>query len=141
MAQNKTQPTQVDPAEFIASVEHPTRRGDAETLLQLMSRITGYSPTMWGASIVGFGTYAYTYESGREGEFLITGFSPRKANTTVYVLPGYEDLTEELSRLGKHKIGRSCLYINKLADIDLDVLTEIVTKGVAHMRANYDTWD
>ncbi|MGB3687063.1 MAG: DUF1801 domain-containing protein [Ornithinimicrobium sp.] len=141
MAENKTQPTQVDPADFIAAVEHPTRRADAQTLLGLMTRITGYRAKMWGPSIVGFGRYRYRYESGREGEFLMTGFSPRKANTTVYVLPGYEDLSEELSRLGKHKLGRSCLYINKLADVDLNVLEEIVTKGVAHMEANYDTSD
>ncbi len=139
MAENKTQPTQVDPADFIAHVEHPTRRADAERLLDLMTRITGYQAKMWGPSIVGFGTYRYRYESGREGEFLITGFSPRKANLTVYVLPGYEDLSEELGRLGKHRTGRSCLYINKLDDVDLNVLEEIVTKGVAHMRANYDT--
>ncbi|MGB3185862.1 MAG: DUF1801 domain-containing protein [Ornithinimicrobium sp.] len=141
MAENKTQPTQVDPADFIAAVEHPTRRTDAQTLLDLMTRITGYRARMWGPSIVGFGRYQYRYESGREGEFLMTGFSPRKANTTVYVLPGYEDLSEELSRLGKHKLGRSCLYINKLADVDLNVLEEIVSKGVAHMEANYDTSD
>lgn len=140
MAENKTQPTDVDPAEFIAAVEHPTRAADARTLLDLMARTTGYSPMMWGPSIIGFGTYRYRYDSGREGEFLITGFSPRKANTTVYVMPGYADLTEELGRLGKHKKGVSCLYINTLADVDLEVLAEIVTKGVAFMQAHYDTW-
>lgn len=139
MAANKTQPTQIDPAEFIASVEHPTRRADAQTLLDLMTGLTGYPPKMWGPSIVGFGTYQYTYDSGREGQFLITGFSPRKANTTVYVMPGYEDLSEELSRLGKHKLGVSCLYINKLADVDLAVLEAIVADGVAKMRERHDT--
>jgi len=138
--QNKTQPTEVDPAAYVAAVAHPVRRADAEALLEMMARITGYPPKMWGPSIVGFGRYHYRYDTGREGEFLITGFSPRKANLVVYVLPGYDDVGGQLDRLGKHRIGRSCLYINKLADIDVDVLAEIVADGVARMRENYETW-
>ena len=141
MASNKTQVTEVDPADFIAAVEHPTRRADALVLDELMRRVTGCRPKMWGPSIVGYGRYHYEYDSGREGDFLMTGFSPRKANLVVYVLPGYTDFQEELDRLGKHKIGKSCLYINKLADVDLDVLEEIVTAGVADVRATYDTFD
>ena len=141
MAENKTQVTEVDPAMFIASVEHPTRRTDAEYLLAMMRRVTGFEPQMWGPSIVGFGRYHYRYESGREGDFMITGFSPRKANLVVYVLPGYDDISDDLAELGKHKIGKSCLYINKLADVDLAVLERIVSEGVARMRRDYETSD
>ena len=141
MAQNKTQITDVDPASFVASIDHPTRQSDAEVLLELMRRVTGCEPKMWGPSIVGFGRYHYRYESGREGEFMLTGFSPRKANIVVYTMPGYEDLEEQLGELGKHRLGKSCLYINKLADIDLAVLEQIVADGVAAMRATYETWD
>lgn len=141
MAENKTKATEVDPQAFIASVEHPTRRADAEVLLELMRNATGCPPNMWGPTIVGFGRYEYRYESGREGEFLMTGFSPRKSNLSIYILPGYDDLSEPLSRLGKHKIGKSCLYVNKLADIDLDVLTEIVTDSFAKLRASHTTHD
>lgn len=141
MAQNKTQITDVDPASFVASIDHPTRQSDAEVLLELMRRVTGCEPKMWGPSIVGFGRYHYRYESGREGEFMLTGFSPRKANIVVYTMPGYEDLEEQLGELGKHRLGKSCLYINKLADIDLAVLEQIVADGVAAMRATYETSD
>ncbi len=139
--QNKTTATGADPEAFIAAVEHPTRRADAEQLLAMMRRVTGCEPKMWGPSIVGFGRYEYTYESGREGEFMITGFSPRKANLVLYILPGYDDLGDSLAELGKHKVGKSCLYVNKLADVDLEVLEQIVADGVAHMRANYTTHD
>jgi len=138
--QNATQPTDVEPADFIAAVEHPVRRADAEVLLDLMARVTGLPPQMWGPTIVGFGRYHYRTDAGREGDFMITGFSPRKANQVVYILPGYDDITEQLARLGKHRLGKSCLYINKLADVDLDVLEEIVAGGVARMRENYETW-
>lgn len=109
-------------------------------MLRLMKDWTGWDPQMWGPSIIGFGRYHYRYKSGREGDFLVTGFSPRKARLVVYVMPGYRDLTEKLDRLGKHKIGTSCLYINKLDDIDLAVLKEIVRDGVAYMKSNYEVW-
>lgn len=141
MAENKTQITDVDPRAFVASVEHPTRRADAEVLLDMMIRVTGCEPKMWGPSIIGFGQYHYTYESGREGDFILTGFSPRKANLVIYVLPGYDDMTAQLAELGKHRRGKSCLYINKLADVNLEVLEAIVTDGVARMRRNYPTGD
>jgi hypothetical protein len=141
VAENKTRATEVDPADFIAAVDHPTRRADAMVLLELMRRVTGCEPTMWGPSIVGFGRYHYRYESGREGDSPITGFSPRKANLVVYVMPGYDDHSAILARLGKHRIGKSCLYINKLADVDLTVLEELVAAGVASVRAQYDTSD
>lgn len=141
MAKNKTEPTVVDPDEFVAAVEHNTRRGDAEVLMQLMRRVTGCEPKMWGPSIIGFGRYHYKYDSGHEGDSMITGFSPRKANMVLYIMPGYDDLADELARLGKHKMGKSCLYVNKLADIDMAVLEEIVAGGVVKMRKNYETWD
>lgn len=136
----KTIPTPVDVGDFIAAVEHDTRRADAETLLELIGRVSGYKPKMWGPSIIGFGRYHYVYESGREGDSAVVGFSPRKANQVIYLMPGYEDLTDMLDRLGKHKIGKSCLYINKLADIDLAVLEEMVAHSVATMRENYETF-
>ncbi len=141
MAENATRPTGIDPRDFVAAVEHPTRQADALVLLDLMQRVSGCEPKMWGPSIVGFGRYAYRYESGREGEFMLCGFSPRKANLVVYTMPGYDSFESELERLGKHKIGKSCLYINKLADVDLGVLEEIVAGGVAHMRATHETFD
>ena len=141
MAENKTQITDVAPAAFVASVEHSTRRADAEALLEMMSRVTGCAPKMWGPSIVGFGRYHYQYDSGREGDFMLTGFSPRKSNLVIYTMPGYEDSEEQLAALGKHKLGKSCLYINKLADVDLAVLEDIIAEGVSTMRASYETWD
>lgn len=142
-ANNKTQATSVDPKDFIAAVEPDKKKVDAEALLAFFNRVTGLKPKMWGPSIIGYGRYHYKYESGREGEFMLTGFSPRKQNLTLYVMPGYRfgEMQEKLSRLGKHKLGKSCLYINKLADVDIDVLEEIVTEGVAYMRETYETWD
>ncbi len=137
MAENKTAENQGDVEVFLASVEHPTRRNDAITVNQLMQKITGLPAKMWGASIVGFGHYHYKYESGREGDFFRTGFSPRKANLVVYIMPGYTDHSAVLARLGKHKIGKSCVYINKLTDVDLAVLEELIRAGLADMAEKY----
>lgn len=143
MSQNKTVPTAVDPKDFVASVEHEKRRADAETLLHFFDTVTGLEPKMWGPSLIGYGRYHYKYESGREGDFFLTGFSPRKANLSIHIMPGYRsgEMQDLLSRLGKHKLGASCLYINKLADVDMDVLEEIVRDGMSYMRKNYETWD
>lgn len=141
MADNKTRPTEVDPRDFLDTVENPTRRSDAEVLLEMMKRVTGCEPRMWGPSIIGFGRYHYRYDSGREGDSMITGFSPRKANLVIYVMPGYEDRTEQLDALGKHRLGKSCLYVNRLADVDLSVLERIVADGVAEMRSAYETFE
>lgn len=140
-AENKTRATAVSPVDFINTVDHTTRRQDALRLLDIFEEVTGLTPKMWGPSIIGYGRYHYKYESGREGEFLMTGFSPRKANLVIYILPGYRDMSEPLSRLGKHKIGKSCLYINKLADVDEGVLREMIRDGVQYMRGKYATWD
>ncbi|WP_120502612.1 DUF1801 domain-containing protein [Roseovarius sp. EL26] len=133
MAKNKTQPTDIVPVDFVAGVEHPTRRKDAEALLELFGDVTGFAPRMCGPTIIGYGRYHYRYATGREGDFLATGFSPRKANLSIYIMPGYQGYGEILARLGKHKLGRSCLYVNKLADIDLDVLGELIRVGLADL--------
>ena len=137
MATNKTQPTEQTPLGFIDQVEPARRKDDALVLLELFEKISGAPPRMWGASIIGYGQYHYKYESGREGDFMRIGFSPRKANMVVYLMPGYQDFSKELARLGKHRIGKSCLYINKLADIDLGVLEEMATKSLALMADKY----
>ena len=99
--------------------------------------ITGWKPRMWGPSMVGYGSYHYTYDSGRSGDFLATGFSPRKANMSIYIMPGYADFSDILARLGKHKIGKSCLYVNKLADIDLNVLQDLVRAGLEDLSSKW----
>lgn len=126
---------------FIDAVENESRRTDAKQLLSTFNRVTEIKPKMWGSSIVGYGRYEYRYASGREGEFFMTGFSPRKTNCAVYIMPGYQDLSDMLTRLGKHKIGKSCLYINRLEDIDQCVLEEIILYGLAYMRSHYKTFD
>jgi Domain of unknown function (DU1801) len=137
----KTKATEVTPKDFIAAMEDGTRKSDAEALLTWMTKVTGLKAKMWGPSIIGFGRYAYTYDSGHSGEMCMTGFSPRKANMVLYILPGYRDISDKLARLGKHKIGKSCLYINRLAGVDMNVLEEIVHEGLAHVRKNHETWD
>jgi len=137
---NKTQPSDNDPVSFLTSIEHETRRQDAGTLLELMGRVTGLEPKMWGATLVGFGRYHYVYESGREGDWFMVGFSPRKANLVIYLMPGDLAFAEQLPRLGKHKIGKSCLYINKLADVDLSVLEEMVQVAVDGLHEKYETF-
>lgn len=138
---NKTTPSKAGVEAFLGSVEHDTRRADGFALFELFNRVTSLKPKMWGPSIVGYGRYHYKYESGREGDFLITGFSPRKSALSIYIMPGYRDMSEKLERLGKHRIGKSCLYISKLADIDLNVLEEIVLDGIAYMKTRYDVFD
>ena len=130
MSENKTQPTDLSAADLIAAVDHSTRRADGLALLELFTRVSGFDPVVWGSSIIGFGRYHYRYDSGREGDFLATGFAVRKANLVVYIMPGYGDYDAILDRLGKHKKGKSCLYINKLADIDLAVLEELILAGL-----------
>ncbi|SIN86893.1 DUF1801 domain-containing protein [Agromyces cerinus] len=115
--------------EFIDRVEHPVRRRDAETLLELFSRVTGQQPRMWGPTIIGFGEYHYTYDSGREGDAPAAAFSPRKAATTVYLVPGLTRDPELLERLGPHTTGLTCLYLKDLTKVDLDALTELVRES------------
>lgn len=137
MADNKTKPTDVAVADFIASVDHPTRQADARALDAMFRRITGFQPRMWGPTIIGYGSYHYKYDSGREGDCNATGFSPRKASLSIYIMPGYHDYADILRRLGKHKIGKACLYVNKLSDIDMDVLEELVRAGLRDLNAKW----
>lgn len=136
-SESKTKPTRIDPKSFIAAIEDDGRRQDAITLLRWFGRLTGLKPVMWGPSMIGFGSYHYKYESGREGDSFITGFAPRKQEIVVYVTAGYGTpaMQRNLARLGKHRLGKSCLYIKRLSDIDMDVLALIVSEGLAHMRA------
>lgn len=134
MAETKTKPTQVSVETFLDKVESEQMRDDSAELIKMMKRVTGSPATMWGASIIGFGQYHYKYESGHEGDMCITGFSPRKGNLVVYAMPASDKL---LTKLGKHKATKGCLYIKKLADIDLSVLEEIVKKSVEETRKKY----
>lgn len=126
MAELKTKKNDRDVEAFLQSVEHDKRREDSFKVLELMKRITGQEAKMWGASIVGFGSYHYKYPSGREGDWFITGFSPRKQSLTLYIMPGFERFGEYLEQLGKYRTGKGCLYINKLEDVDLGVLEELI---------------
>lgn len=137
MAETKTMPTQMRVADFIDAAPDAVRREDAKTLVALMSRVTGEEPVMWGPSIIGFGSYHYRYESGHEGDACRLGFSPRKAELVLYVLTGSPEQEAPLARLGKHRTGKSCLYIKKLADVDMTALEEIVRGALAWMDARY----
>lgn len=133
----KTRPTAVSVTDFLSAIENDTRREDATALLKMLKAVTGWKPKMWGPTIVGFGAYHYTYDSGHSGSICAIGFSPRKASLVLYVadFPGKEAL---LSRLGKHKGGlKQCLYINKLADVDLKILEKVLVGGLAEIKK---TW-
>ena len=134
MAEAKTRPTEASVNEFLDSVDHDRRREDAFVLLELMREVTGEEPRMWGPSIVGFGSYHYKYRSGHEGDSALTGFSPRKQSMTLYLVGGMDEHQELLGRLGKHKTGKGCLYINKLQDVDLPTLRELVRRSVEQAR-------
>jgi hypothetical protein len=135
--EQKTKPTSLSAAEFIASVEHPQRRADAEAACALLSEVTGEPPVMWGPSMVGFGAYHYRYDSGREGDWMLVGFSPRKANLVFYLFGCDEGRDDLLARLGKHKAGKGCVYVNRLLDVDTDVLKEMAMSSVEQLRARY----
>ncbi|WP_158792152.1 DUF1801 domain-containing protein [Granulicella sp. L60] len=137
MADNKTKPTAMSVPAFLDTCLDETRRTDAKTLAKLMQKVTGKKPAMWGPSIVGFDRYHYTYESGREGDMLIVGFSPRKAANVLYGTIGFDGAEVLLAKLGKHTTGKGCLYIKKLADVDMKVLETLVGKAVASTRERY----
>ncbi|TFG31879.1 DUF1801 domain-containing protein [Candidatus Thorarchaeota archaeon] len=130
MSDNKTKPTDVKVEDFLNAVEHPTRKKDGLELLKIMKEITKEKPVMWGPSIVGFGSYHYKYATGREGDMPRTGFSPRKTKLTIYIMPGFEEYGDLLENLGHHTLGKSCLYINKLADVDIDILKQIIERSL-----------
>lgn len=129
-----TQPTDANVESFLDSVENETRREDAKALATLMRRVTGEEPQMWGSSIVGFGSVHYRYESGREGDTLVVGLSPRKAALTVYLMSGMVGYDDLLDRLGPHQQGKGCLYVKRLADLDEAVLTELIQRCVDHVK-------
>lgn len=136
-AKNKTTENDGSVLDFLNQVEDQQRKKDALTMLELMSEITSESPKMWGTSIVGFGSYHYKYESGREGDFMKVGFSPRKTSLTLYIMPGFERYAELMEKLGKFKTGKSCLYVKKLEDVNGDVLRALITAAYQHMTNKY----
>lgn len=133
----KTRENDHSVTDFLNNVVDENKRQDCFTILNLMREITGYEPKMWGDSIVGFGSYHYKYASGREGDMPLTGFSPRKQNLTVYILPGFERYTALMAKLGKYKTGKSCLYIKSVEDIDLQILSELVGLSVEELRNDH----
>ena len=126
MAENKTRKTGASVDEFLAAIQNRRRREDGLKVLEIMREITGLEPDVWGPSIIGFGDYHYKYESGREGDMFLTGFSPRKQNLTLYIIDGREGHRQLLDRLGKHRTSTACLYLNKLADVDAQVLRQLI---------------
>ncbi len=137
MTEMKTKPTDVKVDTFLSSVDHAGRREDAYLILEMMERLSGYKAQMWGPSIIGFGSYHYKYDSGREGDMCRVGFSPRKSQMVLYIIPGFERASGLLDRLGKHKLGKSCLYIGRLSSVDADVLGEIIKQALAYMDEKY----
>jgi hypothetical protein len=137
MADTKTKATTVSVSDFLDAKCDAARRADCDAIIIMMQKATGEKPKMWGPSIVGFGSYHYKYESGREGDMCIVGFSPRKAEIVLYIVDGFAQYEKLLAKLGKHKTGKSCLYIKRLTDVDVGVLEEMVTASVKHMRATY----
>ena len=137
MAESKTKPTQVSVEDYIAAIPDATKRGDAQTLVGIMQAATGEKPKMWGPSIIGFGTYHYKYETGREGDTPVIGFSPRKPAIVFYGFRAANDFEAMLEKLGKHTTGKGCVYIKKLADVDQKVLATLIKKSVAATRAKH----
>lgn len=137
MAELKTKQNEENVLDFLHSVENEQRREDCKALLKLITEVTNESPKMWGQSIVGFGSYHYKYDSGREGDWFLTGFSPRKQNLTIYITAGFERYDEIMNELGKYKTGSSCLYVKRLSDIDIDKLKTLIEKSVDYMKKRY----
>jgi len=137
MAENKTRPTEASVEDYIAAIDDETRRSDCEVLIKLMSGITKQPPRMWGSSIVGFGSYHYRYESGREGDMCQTGFSSRKGDISVYLVASGANQDELLAKLGKHRMGKSCLYIKRLDLVNAGVLRQLVADSVAEVKRRY----
>ena len=138
MSSNKTKVNKDSVENFINSVDNEQKRKDSWDMIELMEGITGHPAKMWGSSLVGFGSYHYVYESGREGDFFLTGFSPRKTAFTVYVMPGFSRYEQQLEKLGPFKTGKSCLYLKNLDVVDRSVLEEILTDSVAFMKDKYN---
>lgn len=138
MSENKTRPTSSSVLDFIDAMENDTRRSDSHVLLDIFEKITGHPPVLWGNSLIGFGSYHYKYDSGREGDMFMAGFSPRKKSLSIY-MTGHKRYPELMGKLGKHKTGGSCLYINKLSDVNLEVLSELIEISYDYMNTNYNS--
>ena len=136
-AENKTQATVARVEDFVTVIADENQRADARSLIAMMMRLSGEPATMWGPSIIGFGRYRYRYDSGREGEMCRIGFSPRKGQTVLYLIDGFEGHAELMAKLGKHKTGKSCLYVKRLSDIDLVALEDMCRSSLAYMAAKY----
>ncbi len=136
MAENKTQKTDASVEDFLSTIADDAVRSDCETLIEMMEKITKSPPAMWGASIIGFGTYHYRYASGREGDWLLTGFSPRKQNISLYIMDCLDEKEELLEKLGKVKHGKSCIYVKRLSDIHLPTLKKMIRESVKKLRAS-----
>lgn len=136
-AKLKTTQNEKDVRAFLNAVDHDKRREDSLAVLEMMEKITGKEAKMWGSSIVGFDQYHYKYDSGREGDFFKVGFSPRKQSLTVYIMPGFERYDELMQQLGKYKTGKSCLYINKMEDVDQNVLQQLIKESYEYMTKKY----
>jgi len=134
MAELKTKPTAQSVERFLNGISDAGRREDCFTVAQIMQEITGCEPKMWGTSIVGFGSRHYKYDSGREGDWMLTGFSPRKQNLTLYITGGVEKYDDLMEKLGKHTVGGSCLYIKRLADVDLPTLKKLIRNSVKDIK-------
>jgi len=141
MVEAKTKRNDGDVDAFIDAVENEKRRADCRAVVDLLRRVSGQEPEMWGGSIIGFGSYDYRYESGRTGSWPRIGCSPRKQSMTLYIMPGFDRYEEILDRLGKYRTGKSCLYVNKLEDVDMAVLEELATASLEHMERAYPDQD
>ncbi len=139
MAENKTKATRQSVTAFLNGIEHKQKRADAKKISAMMRKATGARARMWGASIVGFGEYHYKYDSGREGDLMLTGFSPRKQALTLYIMAGFSEYGSLMNKLGKYKTGKSCLYIKRLSDVDEKLLQQLIDRSVKYMRKNYET--
>jgi len=139
MAENKTKPTRRSVTAFINGMGDKQKRAEINKLAAMMRRATGKNAAMWGASIVGYGQYHYKYASGREGDFFLAGFSPRKQALTIYIVAGFSRFDSLMNKLGKYKTGKSCLYIRRLSDVDEKVLEQLIVDSVKYMRRNYET--
>lgn len=137
MPELKTKKSKESVADFLASIHDDTKRADCELLVELFEEATGEKGAMWGNSIVGFGSYRYTYKSGHKGEWLLTGFSPRAKNLTLYIMPGFVDYVPLMKKLGKHITGSSCLYLKRFSDVDRATLKELIQESVADMKRKY----
>ena len=138
MSENKTQPTAANVTEFLQGIDDSQKQADTQQIVEIMERVSGYPATMWGESLIGFGQYTYTYKSGRTGEWSLVGVSPRARNISIYIMPGFDQYQDLMQQLGKHKVGRSCLYINKLADVDVKVLETLIERSVKDMKERYN---